>query len=1229
MFLTGEPTSELLRKLLLDGAQPIYNRELLLITGLSQHGIGNWKKIAEHVGTRTKEEVEAHYNQVYIHSPDWPLPVSNFLLIRVLIGDTPQPMNLEFDVDPEDFHERKRRRISAMNAMLPPPPKVAPTSAPGIHEIATFLPGRLEFEHELDNDAEDLVKDLEFGVCLAYGGDQLPEDEEDADVQARSKWKEEQKSGLGASGSGWGKTLPTGKGTQKVPKSVNGKTNGYHGNGNSTVVKQEPKSEANGNTSQDEEAEEPTQPPPYETEESLKFKLTMMEAYMQRVGKRLEGKAFIFNRGLLEYKKTQAAEKKRPREERDIVHRLRPFAKLQTAEDFEAFTSDILYESTLRKRISELQTYRRLGLVTGADIEKYEADLAKRTQAKANPPRDDRTHVRSVQRQSTGPDSRRDPESIEREGTPRLPVSAPPIRRPPAPLNLANSPSLHLLTPGEQALCSHLRILPKPYLAIKEILVREYARRGGKLRRREARDLVKIDVNKTSRIWDFLVQAGFLKINNDQATAPATDSKASAIGNASPVKDAQSQPPSSPLPPAPAMATTSSTGSLNGSLYNTSMASTPTIATPWPPQSQSGTLKQQNKRFKSKHATKSSLKDAAKGRVARSSLKSSTTNASAQTRLDRRNNAKQAQVKKRSALISATRVFSGVDGAPRIVAIIPLCPDVDPKTVVSSLAESLDVSADDCPQSGLWKMKYVDLHFPIFLQILMHNRRAERFKTSLQFIIVPYGNFYASVDACKVADYVTFALSTSVEVDTWGDTLLRTLQAQGLPDVVTLAASNPTIDPKARPGILKSLLSFIQYFAPTQGRIFDMHSSSDRLNALRALSEGKPADVRWREGRSWVLGESAEWEDGRLKVTGVVRGSSLSPHRLVHLPNFGDFQIEKILSAALPRHSKSGQTGSMDIEPTLLAEPNADDADSLVSSNDPDDLANEQTWPTEEEMNGNVEFEETSIPDVAENVANSKHARRVPKGTSAYQASWILDESDEDDDEDVGGKDEAEEVEMEEFPAEEDMQDMPVDDDMESERKVTFEDLDNEEEERQLNSWRNRQREEEDDLQFPDEMDTPKDIPALTRFQRFRGMRSFRTSPWDPFENLPRDYARIFQFEDFRRTERSVRRRAEQEITVVEPGTRVTVYLKDVPQEAAISGPVTLFALLQHEHNHQLIRLGNLSLRSNPKYPLINIKARSQTYGNPLKRIISSAIPLVPRKSPTAFVTNNTIYAKK
>ncbi|KAF8972993.1 ribosome biogenesis protein tsr1 [Flammula alnicola] len=576
------------------------------------------------------------------------------------------------------------------------------------------------------------------------------------------------------------------------------------------------------------------------------------------------------------------------------------------------------------------------------------------------------------------------------------------------------------------------------------------------------------------------------------------------------------------------------------------------------------TLKQQNKSFKSKHASKGSLKDAAKGRIARASPKASpSSNSAAQSRLNRRNSAKQVQTIKRNALVSATRVFNGVDGAPRIVAVIPLTEDVSTKSTVGSLAEILDLASDECPEDGIWKMS-----------------RADRFKTSLQFRTVPYRNFYAALDACKVADYVVFVLSSSVEVDTWGDTLLRTLQAQGLPDVVSVVSPDASMDAKSRTATLKSLLSFIQYFVPNQTRIFDLHVSSDRLNALRSLSEGKPADVRWKEGRSSILGESVEWDAGTLKVTGIVRGSALSVNRLVHLPNFGDYQVSKIFSAPLPRLSKVAHVASMEVEPALLVEPDPSSADSLVSSNDPDDLANEQTWPSEEEMNGATDDVQAEIPDALEGTT-PKSVRRIPKGMSEYQAAWILDEDDDEGEDGEESKESADEVEMEDMQEVEEMQDMPMDDTATEVGGVRFEDLDIEEEEEQLEKWRNRQREEEDDLSFPDEVDTPKDIPASTRFQRFRGMRSFRTSPWDPYENLPRDYARIFQFEDFKRTERGVRRRAEQELSVVEPGVRVTIHLKDVPREAATTSPVILFSLLQHEHKVTVL---NFTVQRNTEY---------------------------------------------
>ncbi|KAF8550847.1 DUF663-domain-containing protein [Imleria badia] len=579
-------------------------------------------------------------------------------------------------------------------------------------------------------------------------------------------------------------------------------------------------------------------------------------------------------------------------------------------------------------------------------------------------------------------------------------------------------------------------------------------------------------------------------------------------------------------------------------------------------------LKQQNKPFKSKHATKSSIKELAKGRTQRPSPKSPAVSTAAQARLNRRNTQKQAQSAKRASLIASTRIFNGVDGAPRIVAVIPLCENVRTVDAVRALATSVTEDADGIDENApIWRMK------------------AHRFKTSLQFIPVRYGRHWEALDAAKAADYVLFLLSPTVEVPEAGDTLLRTLQAQGLPTVVSAIPPDPStssLDQKSRTAILKSLLSFMQYFDPSQGRVYDLTLPSDSLSALRSLSEGRPDEVRWRSGRTWLVGEGVQWEDGTLKVTGIVRGSRLSANRLVHLPNFGDYQVTKIMPAPVTR-SKPHKVATMEIEPQALSERVPSTADSMISTNVPDDMANEQTWPTEEEIAGAATREEgmddVEVPD-AKKGTTPKRIKRIPKGMSEYQAAWIVDETDDEDGEE---EEEEEDVVADEDKDEEEM--VPMDEvmELESEKKsvVAFQDLDVEEEERQLQDWRNRAQEERDAQEFPDEIDTPREVPARTRFARYRGLRSFRTSPWDPYENLPQEYARIFEFEEFKRTERDVSRAVETD--GVEPGTRVTVYLEGVPQEASDSScaPIVLHGLLKHEHKKTVL---HFTVQRNTEY---------------------------------------------
>ncbi|KAK4054328.1 Transcriptional adapter ada2 [Microbotryomycetes sp. JL221] len=394
------------------------DEELLLIEGAQMYGLGNWADTAEHIGGRTKEDVKDHYFHTYIESDDYPMP-------RIAP---------DLDDSQEEFQKRKKARLEELQSRplaLPPPKPLA--SAPTCHEIAGFMPGRLEFETEYENEAETLVKDMEFGRVYQFGGDSQP----------------------------------------AAPKTT-------PADGTKPEESKAEEAEAEGG---DKDKEEDDKAPELQEENDadLELKLSILDMFNEKYDRRMASKELIFDRGLLNYKQISANERKRTKEERDLIQRTKVFARVETAQDHEDFVDGLLYEIALRKRIQELQEWRRMGVTTLSEGERYEHVKSQRSTKSAY--RDSLAYSFSDRVNGLA----RRPSGVTSSGRstfgshPRPSTSA---------LTLATSSSLHLLTTLEQQLCSTLRILPKPYLYLKEVLLREWTRLGGRMTSDDARKIV-------------------------------------------------------------------------------------------------------------------------------------------------------------------------------------------------------------------------------------------------------------------------------------------------------------------------------------------------------------------------------------------------------------------------------------------------------------------------------------------------------------------------------------------------------------------------------------------------------------------------------------------------------------------------------------------------------------------------------------------------------------------
>ncbi|KAI9888124.1 MAG: Transcriptional adapter ada2 [Watsoniomyces obsoletus] len=440
------------------------DEEMLLLEGAGLYGLGSWADIADHIGGfRTKDEVRDHYIKTYIESSKFPLPERA----------SPHDTSLQEVISREEFQSRKKRRIEerkeAAKSVQPATPKTKPTaSVPSCHEIQGYMPGRREFEVEYANDAEDAVQHMQFDP-----GD-----------------------------------------------GINPRTG--------------------------------------ELEPDMELKLTVMDIYNSRLTARVERKKIMFEHHLLEYKKNTGLEKKRTKEERDLINKCKPYARMMNHADYEEWTQGLLQEHSLRQAIAQLQEWRQMGLAELKSGEKYESEKQQRVQRaqtsnnpldrlqtsrgnKATPP----VEAASTTAMLTSPELVYRPmrggvngggsigglfasQQVKEEnggggggggehvnGT-STPSQQQTMQMPPLPniqplLFRDELPAdWHLLTRDEQQLCSTIRVQPKPYLVIKEQVLKEAMKTGGAMKKKAVKEICRLDPNKASRVFEFFVNSGWI-----------------------------------------------------------------------------------------------------------------------------------------------------------------------------------------------------------------------------------------------------------------------------------------------------------------------------------------------------------------------------------------------------------------------------------------------------------------------------------------------------------------------------------------------------------------------------------------------------------------------------------------------------------------------------------------------------------------------------------------------
>ena len=234
------------------------------------------------------------------------------------------------------------------------------------------------------------------------------------------------------------------------------------------------------------------------------LKLHSVQIYWWRLKKRVYRKRIIRDYGLIDIRRQFVSEGLRlTKRQRRLKSLLRPFMRLMSPEDAEKMLQACYYEDELFAQVKTLQQYREDGITTLQGGQLFEKLLAQKKQSKEK-------QMELFNKQCTAEElyfyqlsSQNNPAGLSEKYNSKKNG----YRKEPPRLDITYAYGVEKLTPEEKELCSTCRFTPVAYLQYRQQLMGE-SRKLGKLRLADARKVLKIDVNKTRKLYNLLLSKG-------------------------------------------------------------------------------------------------------------------------------------------------------------------------------------------------------------------------------------------------------------------------------------------------------------------------------------------------------------------------------------------------------------------------------------------------------------------------------------------------------------------------------------------------------------------------------------------------------------------------------------------------------------------------------------------------------------------------------------------------